>query len=62
MKKLATFYPNPILESIAVSLFVDILVELTNTVSDGKIQKTILITTRCLVYPTHNVLIGTHEK
>ena len=43
MKKLATFYPNPILESIAVSLFVDILVELTNTVSDGKIQITILI-------------------
>ena len=32
------------LDSIAVSLFVyDILVELTNTVSDGKIQITILI-------------------
>ena len=33
---------------IAVSLFVDdILVELTNTVSDGKIQITILILRRC---------------
>ena len=62
MKKLATFYPNPIQNSTVVSVFDDILVELTNTVSDGKIQKTILIKTRCLVYPTHNVLIGTHEK
>ena len=62
MKKLATFYPNPILDSIAVSVFDDILVELINTVSDGKIQKTILIMTRCLVYPIHNVLIETHEK
>ena len=36
-----------LLDSIAVSLFVDdILVELTNTVSDGKIQITILILRR----------------
>ena len=62
MKKLATFYPNPIQDRIVVSVFNDILVELTNTVSDGKIQKTILIKTRCLVYPVHYVLIETHEK
>ena len=33
------------LDSIAVSLFADIFIELTNTVSDGKIQITILILT-----------------
>ena len=34
------------LDSIAVSLFADIFIELTNTVSDGKIQITILILRR----------------
>ena len=33
-------------DSIAVSLFADIFIELTNTVSDGKIQITILILRR----------------
>ena len=33
-------------DSIAVSVFADILIELTNTVSDGKIQITILILRR----------------
>ena len=35
-----------LLDSIAVSLFADIFIELTNTVSDGKIQITILILRR----------------
>ena len=35
-----------VLDSIAVSLFADIFIELTNTVSDGKIQITILILRR----------------
>ena len=34
------------LDSIAVSVFADIFIELTNTVSDGKIQITILILRR----------------
>ena len=34
------------LDSIAVSLFADIFIELTNTVSDGKIQITVLILRR----------------
>ena len=34
------------LDSIAVSIFVDILVELTNTVSEAKIQITLLIVRR----------------
>ena len=45
------------LDSIAVSVFADIFIELTNTESDGKIQITILINeTRCLVY--HLVVIS----
>ena len=39
MKKLATFYPNPIQDSIAVSVFDDILVELINTVSTARSKK-----------------------
>ena len=35
-----------ILDSIAVSVFADVFIELTNTVSDGKIQITILILRR----------------
>ena len=35
-EKLATFYPNPILDSIAVSVFDDILVEFTNTVQTAR--------------------------
>ena len=34
------------LDSIAVSIFVDILVELTNTVSEAKIPMTLLIVRR----------------
>ena len=36
----------PLVDSIAVSVFADIFIELTNTVSDGKIQITILILRR----------------
>ena len=37
---------SEVVDSIAVSVFADIFIELTNTVSDGKIQITILILRR----------------
>ena len=45
------------LDSIAVSVFADILIELTNTVSDGKIRLTILILRRGALSNLTTILI-----
>ena len=46
---------EPPLDSITVSVFADIFIELTNTVSDGKIQITILILRRGALSNLHHL-------
>ena len=53
---------EPPLDSITVSVFADIFIELTNTVSDGKIQITILILRRgALSNQGHISTVGVSE-